>query len=484
MKRSKLSIISYILTILIIVSSIPVSAVTDKETSWNDTPSSSVLQENDFYVVDKATSEIAEESADTLSCRITDYVDKALFESQNYAFRIEQEESLNTYVFQTEDGKRVVYYLDENVKFVDENGEIKEKNLSLTSSEKGFSPTCNDIGILLPATTEETIQLNYGKYSITIDPSGDTLVKGESDGRSVSYDGVFGDNTILRYTPLLSGLKEDIIVIDNTAPSEYSFALKTNGLFVYTDKSGLYLAANEQSEEKIRLGNVVAYDSNGNEAFGDLLVNTVSEGSEYVVTVSVDSKFFASESTVFPVTIDPTFTVSDNTHGANAIQDAPIFENKSSINFGDFLYDRVGTPNSDYGLGRTVVKLSGFTSSTEYSTITASQISSVIFHAREAYGGNVQTVDLHPITISSGWTESTVTWGTIGNGFDTSVNYGTTMYNGDWSHFDITNLVKGWKNGTYTANCGFILKNSIESADGCFHSCECSTTGNRPSIDD
>ena len=354
MKKSNLSIISVILAILLTVSSVLVSSGAYKEACLDDTLSSSALQKNDFHAGDKFSNEITEEPADTLPCRITDHVDKAQFDSQNYAFRVEQDESLNTYVFQKEDGKRVVYFLDENVKFIDDNGEIKEKDLSLKSSGKGFSPVCNDIDILLPTTIKESIQFNYGKSSITIAPSGDTLVKGVSDGKSVSYVGVFGENTILRYTPLLSGLKEDIIVTDKTVPSEYSFILKTNGLFVYSDKDGLYMATGERSEEKIRLGNVVVYDSKGHETFGGLFVTAVSEGSEYAVTVAVDPDFIENESTVFPVTIDPTFTVSDNTHGENAIQDAPLFQNKPSINFGTFLYDRVGIPDSNYGVGRTV----------------------------------------------------------------------------------------------------------------------------------
>ena len=92
------------------------------------------------------------------------------------------------------------------------------------------------LNILLPTTINESIQFNYGKFSIAITPSGDYFAEGKSDGKSVSYTGVFGENTILRYTPLLSGLKEDIIVTDKTAPSKYSFTLKTNGSFVYSDE--------------------------------------------------------------------------------------------------------------------------------------------------------------------------------------------------------------------------------------------------------
>ncbi|MBP1587654.1 MAG: hypothetical protein ILO53_04530 [Clostridia bacterium] len=66
MKRSRVSIISFILTILIMVSSIPVSAVSDKETYLNDTSSSEVSQKSDFYVDDKVPGEIAEETEQLL----------------------------------------------------------------------------------------------------------------------------------------------------------------------------------------------------------------------------------------------------------------------------------------------------------------------------------------------------------------------------------------------------------------------------------
>ena len=60
MKRSKTSIVSFVLTILIIVSSVPVSTAADRETCLNDTSLSSVSQKKDLFVDDKIPGEIAQ----------------------------------------------------------------------------------------------------------------------------------------------------------------------------------------------------------------------------------------------------------------------------------------------------------------------------------------------------------------------------------------------------------------------------------------
>lgn len=53
---------------------------------------------------------------------------------------------------------------------------------------------------------------------------------------------------------------------------------------------------------------------------------------------------------------------------------------------------------------------------------------------------------------------------------------------GAWSTFDITELVKGWKQSTYPANAGFILVNSTETNKRCFLSSEYSTSSYRPYV--
>ncbi len=67
-------------------------------------------------------------------------------------------------------------------------------------------------------------------------------------------------------------------------------------------------------------------------------------------------------------------------------------------------------------------------------------------------------------------------------------SYSTAMDCGDYltdswfTKFDITDLVKAWKAGTYSANAGFILINDDETAYKQMFSCEYSTTSYRPYV--
>lgn len=104
----------------------------------------------------------------------------------------------------------------------------------------------------------------------------------------------------------------------------------------------------------------------------------------------------------------------------------------------------------------------------------------VSFYVKEGAGSSSQYINLYPLTNTT-WTETTVTWNNIGN-YNTSNNYGNNLTNNQWTAFDITNLVKGWKNGTYSADAGFILTNSNEKSDECFCSSEHATSSYRPYV--
>lgn len=78
---------------------------------------------------------IAEESM------ILKYVDSAQFNAARHTQRLTDLEDLNTYVFANADGTRSVYMMHENVKYIDENGVIKEKDISLINKVGGFGIT-------------------------------------------------------------------------------------------------------------------------------------------------------------------------------------------------------------------------------------------------------------------------------------------------------------------------------------------------------
>lgn len=462
---------------------LPVSA-TDNSNIVNS--SSNLILDDDLFKDDNLINsekvilraedpEISEESM------ILKYVDSSQFNAARHVQRLTELEDLNTYVFANADGTRSIYIMHENVKYVDENGTVIEKDISLKSKTGGFGIVQSNVGLLIPNNPVQGINLEYSGFAIKLIPQGLTnTVSATQSDNSVVYDKAYGENTKLIYTPMLSGVKEDIVLSEYTANATYAFILETDGLTVYRDDNGYYLAHDAKAEPIFFLGNILIYDAVGKPAVGTLTVKTLTDSQKYLLTVTANDDFLSDHSTVYPVTIDPSITVSDSTTSGSII-DAPIFERFPAKNHGDYVYNRVGTPSESYGIGRTVVKLSGLTSSAEYQTIAASQITNVTFYAKESSGGNTQFINLYPLTSNTTWTEYTVTWNNVGS-FDTSVNYGNTMYSNQWTAFNITNLVKGWKNGTYSAEAGFIMTNENEANNKSFCASEYSTASYRPYV--
>ena len=182
------------------------------------------------------------------------------------------------------------------------------------------------------------------------------------------------------------------------------------------------------------------------------------------------------------MTIDPNITVSAETD-SNSIIDVSIFEGSPDFNdnFDEYAYNSVGTSSSAYGIGRTVVKLTGLTSNTVYQTLVDNQIVDAVFCAMPVSEGSSPFVNLYPLTVSN-WTETTATWDLISDNYDTDDNYGTDVTHDMWAEFDITDLVRAWKNGTRSADAGFILINDNEAADTRFCSSEHPTESYRPYV--
>ena len=472
MKNRFNSFVSMFLVICMVISNIPVYAIAE---------SASKLGTSTSTETNLTTSK--QEFNAASSSKVLDYVDKAEFESHKFVGRVLEDEELNSYVFQNEDGSRTAYFFSENVKYVDKDGIVQEKDISLTATRSGYSTTKNDVTASFSGSPSEGISIGYDKYSVTLKPIFTTRgVTASQKNNSVEYVGLFDSNTTLKYTPLLSGIKEDIVLTKYTGVNEYSFTLTTNGLGVYESSAGFYLAESTKTKAIFYLGDVIAYDANLVPYEGTLTVETVKENQEYILTISVDEAFLTDKKTVYPVTIDPTITISDSESGANSIQDAPIFSARPSSNHGTYEYDRVGTPSAEFGVGRTVVRLYGLINSSTYINTSITDIVSVKFYAKEATGSATQYINLYPLQ-NTGWTESGVTWNNIGVYYNTTSNdYGASMAYAQLTEFDITGLVLAWKSGTYSANAGFIMMSSNESANKCFVSCEHSDASRHPYV--
>ena len=373
------------------------------------------------------------------------YIDSAEIERQGFIRRLKEKESLNSYAFLHRDGTESVVLFPDNIKYVDESGEIVEKDTAIVGNPSGgFTVKANDYGVLFPESIKDGLQFEYLEGCISMIPDG---AGGEYtiEDNSISYLNVFGENTILRYTPLLNGIKEDIVINGYSGINSFGFDIRSGNLR-FSDKGTGCVLVNENGEPVIEFGDVIVCDSKGKLSAGTLLIEKNAENS-YHLTVGIPEEFLTDPETVYPVTIDPTIYESSD---GSYIQDSPIFDGASyqNSNFGYYLADYVGLVSS-YGNARTAMRLYGLENHPIYKTLDAEEIVSVKISVKGTTSGSPVFVNLYRISSDVTWDESTVTYNNVGS-FDTSVNKGAYLSTTQRTEFDITSFAKGWKNLSYT----------------------------------
>lgn len=413
---------------------------------------------------------------------VPDFVSQDQVEEFGHVSRLVDEEALNTLVYLNRDGTKTKYIMDYPVKYLDESGDAQFIDLSLTETSNAFTTTANDILLSVAKDYTNGITLAYNNYSVTLitmpvsnSSSGNIstapIVTAIAANNAVTYNDVFGEGVDVRYTPLHNGVKEDIILEAYSNVSTFNFILNTGGLGVYSENGCYYLATAEDADMRMDLGKIVVYDSALKMSEGIMEVTSIKEGQLYQLTISVDTAFLSDSNTVYPVRIDPSITVSDTTHGAGAVTDCPVYSGKQTTNMGSAIYNPIGYLDSTYQTGRTAVKLTGLISDSTYQNLSANGILGAYFYIKDSSGTTAKTVNLYALTSNSTWTETSLTWSTVGT-ISSTLQASASVGGGAWSGFNITNLVKGWKSNSYNINCGFILQSANESTAGNFFSSE------------
>ena len=128
----------------------------------------------DLSLEELATAELSE--AD-----IPEVVSAEEIEERGHVNRLwEQEEDLNTVIFQNRDGTKTMYYFAEPVKYVDETGQVRDKSNGIREvaqvryvAEYRYTNTANDVKSYFPGTlnSEKGILLEYGDIRIEVMPT-------------------------------------------------------------------------------------------------------------------------------------------------------------------------------------------------------------------------------------------------------------------------------------------------------------------------
>jgi len=377
---------------------------------------------------------------------------------------------LNAAIYKNSDDTITTYLFSEDVKYVDSNGNVRDKSTVLSLDGKGnYSTKDNNVISTLPQKITDGFTLSYGEYNVKVVPQFSGKLTEVSNARlkdnALLYSGVYGNETTVKYTPLLSGLKEDVILDKPTTDISLVYTLYTDGLTLKNIDNVSLSLSGDSKDFSLDISPIEIYDSAGNVTYGEYKVTELTAGEKYRLEIIPDKEFLASPDTVYPVTIDPSYTINSSSGSTKNIMDAFLYSAATTTNTGIYTYTSVGNMNnSTYGYARTIMRLPGLMNYINSQDLSFSDITSVNLNICCLSVSSPLTVKVNQHNGSAGWNESTVT--TANNGIGHSIGYTTKAVSSiGWLSIDLLNAVDMWlqdSNGTLAAK-GLNLRSDAES---------------------
>ena len=281
----------------------------------------------------------------------------------------------------------------------------------------------------------------------------------------IEYPDAFGEGAHLQYAPISTGLKENILLEAYTGQNVFAFRLYTGDLvpertegrwirFVDPDDSHASFLIGESFAQDSYTG---AYDDTARHVTYDNFYTITREAEGvYLLEMEIDRYFLESAETVYPVTIDPTY--SDLSTMINGTYDANITKPQSYDNdfSGQYYVVRAGDQMAyikNYGIEN-------------YKHIDPNMIIQAFYQVYQP----TQDAPSCTISLDIPWNVHnihTVTYDTLYNdihnfGYDTKT---LPALSSQWSNtsFNITDALRSWLQyslgeGGYTYDVGFILR--------------------------
>lgn len=448
-------------------------------------PSRASAFDNDSLQVDTCD-ELSMEELQKMSLsadELPQIIDWSIAEKNGNVYRLySQEDDLNSAIFQNKDGSKTMYYFGEPIKYTAEDGTIQDKSnriaTSADSSEDNYTyyTPQNDIQTFFPEVLgtgadvflkAEGFQLSFSPVSQGAFAGTLTTTKGFD---SIQYRDVFGKETVLKYTPLFSGLKEEII-LQRPAENKIQFLLKTYEMeAVLTDNVISLFSDGTRCVGEI--SKITIYDSSAIpkvSADSTVTLTATDKKGEYLYTISLDQNFLLREDIEYPVYVDPTVTISSSGYGTSkTILDTPVYSNVPSNCQGANIYNIVGNANAlsnNYGVGRTLMKFPGLINHAIFQSISNSQVSSMKLHMYSSSGSVSQSSILVNHYTGSSWNETSTAYNNVSwNGYGLLISSTSIGSGNQWVSFELKNAIPTWQNNVSAADRGVMLRNSNETS--------------------
>lgn len=371
-------------------------------------------------------------------------------------------------IFQTP----IKYVEDEEIKFID----TKLEELSIfnkLSSEYIYECTKAPVKSFFPTHIKDGISITNDEYEIKCSPnienqklklkdifSKSIFSKPTLDEENIlSYEDVFDNNDIITYTPVSTGVKEEIIIEEYNGNNIYEFTVELKDLEpLYLSGDSIPLIDKSTGEEVAAISQIDMRDSSEGEAFNTSLFNKIEltkiDGDIYNLKIILDEEFLTAETTVYPVIVDPTITFD-----SEPIFDSPVFSGYPNTNFNSNTYNVVGYHGSTYGEGIAFIKINNIQN---YIYINPNNITSAYLKVYEG-SGKTSSATVGVYNTNAAWSVTAITYNNMPTLYDNPYTSNTITHSG-WYNFNIKGFIKIWLNsalkddGAKPQNYGLALK--------------------------
>ncbi len=381
-----------------------------------------------------------------------------------------RENGLDEVVFKNKDGSYTMYIYDQNVKFVDKDGEIKDIDTGIEiiskNKQKGYTYTNgqNCVNVDFPDCIDDGIIIDDNNMKIKMYPIDNICGKIIIEDDTAVYEDAYGEGTKLIYTPTLNGVKEEIVLDEYNGKEKYVFIYEIGDGYIKTlDDDCLYIYSDD--DEYVGLIEPIYMLDAENKYNADSKMNYYeNEDGTWTVEVVPNKEFLTSKDTVYPVIIDPTYTVNV-ANNSTGIQDVTINSTSTSAGYSGSLF--VGNrSNTENGISRVMMKIVAWPVDMPSSI----EIQSATVTLRDIMCESASmTIDCCQAAGATTWNESNASWSAAGGNscgeiYDSQVvSYSNGVNNSHVYSFDITVAVKEWLNNETKMNQGLLFKAKDES---------------------
>ena len=410
--------------------------------------------------------EATENSADNLVSyngtieELPDYIEDSYNENDKAESIDIYDEDPFSFVTNNTDGTKTVEIFQKPIKYI-ENEEIKFIDTKLEelstfdklSSEYIYECTKAPVKSFFPTRLKDGISITNEEYEIKCSPNTknkkfelkDIFSKSVfsepilEEENILTYEDVFDDNDIITYTPISTGVKEEIIIEEYNGNNIYEFTVELKDLEpLYLTGNSIPLIDKSTGEEVASISQIDMRDSSQGEAFNTSLFNEIEltqvDGDIYNLKIILDEEFLTNETTVYPVIVDPTLTFN-----SEPIFDTPVFSGYPDTNFHTNTYNIVGYHGSAYGEAITFIKINNIQN---YVYINPNNITSAYLKVYEGSGKTSSAiVEVH--NVKATWNSKKLTYNTMPV-LREAVSTSKTISNSGWYQFNIKNYIKNW----------------------------------------